>query len=101
MSARDDSGPAFPVTQHNRNSTPAIGFDGTPLPAGAELEYRGMTLRDYFAAKAMASLVASAFTPDGADAMKRTLPDSAQDIPSVISKWSYDMADRMLEARSA
>ena len=46
----------------------------------------GMSLRDYFAAKAMQSLVAD--------------PDDQHNMTKVqIAKWAYAMADRMLEAR--
>jgi hypothetical protein len=52
---------------------------------------RGMTLRDYFAAKAMQGLIASPrVTPDGRDA---TDTDYA--------KCAYLMADAMLKAREA
>ena len=48
----------------------------------------GMTLRDYFAAKAMMALIAH--------------PDSDGDKPpSVFAKTAYVMADAMLKAREA
>ena len=48
----------------------------------------GMTLRDYFAAKAMMALIAH--------------PDSDGDKPpSVFAKTAYVMADAMLKARQA
>jgi len=63
--------PAFPVT----------------LPNGENyeqhLEHDGMTLRDYFAAKAMQGL---ATNPDSWCANK-------------VAEWAYAMADAMLEAR--
>jgi hypothetical protein len=50
---------------------------------------RGMTLRDYFAAKAMQGLIASPRgTPDGSD---------ATDV--YYAKCAYLMADAMLKAR--
>ena len=52
-------------------------------------EYNGMTLRDYFAAKAMQGLIASPRgTPDGSD---------ATDV--YYAKCAYLMADAMLKAR--
>ena len=51
----------------------------------------GMTLRDYFAAKAMQGLIASPRgTPDGRDATD-----------TYYAKCAYLMADAMLKAREA
>jgi hypothetical protein len=51
----------------------------------------GMTLRDYFAAKAMQGLIASPRgTPDGKDATD-----------AYYAKAAYVMADAMLKAREA
>ncbi|HIH6744535.1 TPA: hypothetical protein ACYRWO_000996 [Enterobacter hormaechei] len=62
----NNGGPAFPV-------------------AGSEHNYpiEGMTLRDYFAAKAMQAMI-TANEPQGA-----------------IPGWAYEMADEMLRAREA
>ena len=47
----------------------------------------GMTLRDYFAAKAMQAMI--------------THPDSRDDVDaSVYAKGSYEMADAMMKART-
>ena len=67
MSKKDDGGPAFP-------------FAGE---AGHSLNDSGMTLRDYFAAKAMAALVR----------VTSNIPVTAAD--------AYAMADAMLAAREA
>lgn len=75
MSKIKDGGPAFPG-----------------LHPSAECKYadQGMTLRDYFAAKAMASLIASdRYT--GVVGVNRYEFNTAQ--------LSYAMADAMLEAR--
>jgi hypothetical protein len=68
MSA-DKGGPAFP-------SHGSMG----------EVAHEGMTLRDYFAAKAMQGLLAS-------------LPGDTTLYDSNVAKWSYEMADAMLKAR--
>ncbi len=44
----------------------------------------GMSLRDYFAAKAMQGLMASSADPESME---------------VAAKWSYKLADAMLKAR--
>ena len=68
MSNTNTGGPAFP-------SHGSMG----------EVTHEGMTLRDYFAAKAMASVIAR-----GDDTNR---PGMAE--------WSYAMADAMLKAREA
>lgn len=74
MSTIKDGGPAFPWGEH-----------GTHLG--------GMTLRDYFAAKAMhgqlVSQTAVAFY------------DDSQDDAEGLADWCYQMADAMLAAREA
>ena len=71
MSNTNTGGPAFPFTDWH---------DAPVCP--------GMTLRDYFAAKAMQGLVAGANPEHGIN-----LPGAAE--------WSYNMADAMLKARDA
>lgn len=69
-------GPAFP--------RPAGDYSGTKHGNGAQ---SGMTLRDYFAAKAMhASMTA----------------DPANEVDAEShARWAYEMADAMLKAREA
>ncbi len=66
-----DGGPAFPQIKWERDD------DGNLYPD----EKHGMTLRDYFAAKAM----------------QGTIP--AHDEVQSIAKWAYHVADAMLKAR--
>jgi hypothetical protein len=75
-----NGGPAFP--------TQTIQY--FPDDKNAD-EEKGMTLRDYFAAKAMQGLIASPRgTPNGTDATT-----------SWYAKGAYLMADAMLKAREA
>jgi hypothetical protein len=64
MSDINTGGPAFPVEQHDKD---------------------GMTLRDYFAAKAMQGLLASDVNAER----------------HIFAAQAYAMADAMLEARQA
>ena len=68
-------GLAFPATVEleNPGGTPSTAF------------FLGMTLRDYFAAKAMQAWVSRG-------------DDSGE---NGIAKWAYEMADAMLKARDA
>jgi len=64
---KETGGPAFPVDANEHGFPPHLG----------------MTLRDYFAAKAMQGQIATDW-----------------DVPrEVIAQWCYRMADAMLEAR--
>ena len=62
---------------NNEPAFPNEGFNGWGQPS------QGMTMRDYFAAKAMHGMMGSAWTIK----------------PSEIPKRAYEMADLMLEAR--
>lgn len=72
----DDSGQAFPCYEQGGN--------------GVELTDAGMTMRDYFAAKAMVALCSMNAT--GA----QTIRDNEH-----MAEQAYAMADAMLKARSA
>jgi hypothetical protein len=65
----------------------------TAFPQHAEMvssfyDWQGMSLRDYFAAKAMASII---LDPKALDDMEKT---------DMIATAAYAMADAMLEARN-
>jgi hypothetical protein len=66
---------------------------GPAFPYENRYEHEGMTLRDYFAAKAMQGLIAREST--GAFNFE-TFPDD----PRRVALWAYDVADQMLKARS-
>jgi hypothetical protein len=66
--SNNTGGPAFPV---------AYG--------GGRIE--GMTLRDYFAAKAMQAIIGD--------------PKSKESTPAFVSEWAWKHADAMLKARES
>jgi hypothetical protein len=68
MSEIKTGGPAFPIHWENHNE--------------------GMTLRDYFAAKAMQGNLAS-------------MVEGQEFDPSMGAEWAYKVADAMLKAREA
>ena len=86
----DDGGPAFPLTtpewhEHLSDSGyPATGCDFT----------MGMTLRDYFAAKALPSIVAIA----GAG---QHTPREGMSTDDSMALDAYALADAMMRARAA
>jgi hypothetical protein len=61
-------------------------------PSSTHFSSSGMTLRDYFAAKAMQGLIAREST--GAFNFE-THPDD----PWRVAMWAYDVADQMLKVR--
>ena len=73
-----DGGPAFPCEWDYINSNRAAA--------------NGMTLRDYFAAKAMHQFLHGAVLPVGYDATKEL---------ALLSDRAYETADAMLKAREA
>jgi hypothetical protein len=64
----------------NEPAFPNEGFNGWGEP------FQGMTLRDYFAAKAMQGCISGT-------------PHSVDIEPTELATWCYIMADRMLKAR--
>ncbi len=82
MNMINDGGPAFPQSEAWGSRHPVPG---------------GMTLRDYFAAKAMQSMLLD--TKQFAGCGLGEAPLAA--VPDIIAGWSYLMADAMLKAREA
>jgi hypothetical protein len=79
MNTKDDGGPAFP---HVREWFATDTYK--------ELTGGGMTLRDYFAAKAMQASLHVALDHSRLDMTAKMMADTA-----------YEMADAMLKARSS
>lgn len=79
MSAHEDGGPAFPVP------------GPTELPSNGIITdaYGGMTLRDYFAAHAITTMIYKSEDCDGGWS------------PDTVAAGCYALADAMLAARKA
>ncbi len=77
MSKRETGGPAFPAS-------PVVGSNGDLLRP-ADIGCEGMTLRDYFAAKAMAAIISADHKFEAKD--------------ELVALWAYKQADAMLAAR--
>ena len=75
MSIKNTGGPAFP--------RPAVF---TEVHGLASVEQDGMTLRDYFAAKALQGMLTNQHLYQASDAR-------------MFAKWAYTQADAMLKAR--
>lgn len=74
MTHKHNGGPAFPFGQTDSMSGQLVNGWGS----------EGMTLRDYFAAKAMQGALANPEVKETAEA---------------LSEWAYEIADAMLKAR--
>lgn len=91
MTDRDKGGPAFPFEYHNQTSRHQPGFFGTgDIAPGASQQFAGMTLRDYFAAKALPSIL----SPNPVTGQYALVTDFEE-----CAITAYKMADAMLKAR--
>lgn len=82
----DNSEPAFPVGAND------YAGHGT---------YFGMTLRDYFAAKAMQAGLSTLQSPSAVESIVIRAADLGVEIEQMFAEDSYRVADAMLAARSA
>ena len=80
MSAQDNGGPAFPVREGMLEKTQT-----------------GMSLRDYFAAKAMHAAITS---EDALSIFGQRAKANGLDPVDLVAHSSYAMADAMLKARA-
>jgi hypothetical protein len=80
-----DGGPAFP-SKGKRNRPRSEIYPNATGSEVIEVDYQGMTLRDYFAAKAMQGIMS-----DPIEVQPYTNDELAQ--------WAYQVADAMLKAR--
>jgi hypothetical protein len=78
----------------NQSAFPWMVDDGKTVTGN-----KGMTLRDYFAAKAMQAILPTYNTVDVFD--DQTGDDDDPSFPELIAIDSYLMADAMLKAREA
>jgi len=87
MSDINTGGPAFPHT---------VEYKGAEC--GGVVPHGGMTLRDYFAAKAMQSLIEKVVLRDQATGMPQQVVTEVQE---KIARGAYAYADAMLRAQGA
>lgn len=75
----------------NNTNTGGPAFPGLHPSAECRFKDEGMTLRDYFAAKAMQALITS----------RHTDYENGWYDEAMVAASAYDMADAMLKAREA
>lgn len=94
MTKKDKGGPAFPV---HPDMAAKIGCVNSETDAG-------MTLRDYFAAKALPSVLSSWLETtkdwdDGNELTDFNEPEGFSSLAAAIAEGSYAVADAMMYAR--
>lgn len=87
-----DGGPAFPSAFTNDGDRNVSAPDRSIVPPGFTVPMQGMSLRDYFAAKAMQGAIGTAAAP-------YMTPDKA--CAQAVAAMAYQLADAMLAAREA
>ena len=85
---KETGGPAFP--------TPRLEMNDEGVVTAFAVMADGMTLRDYFAAKAMQSILRGY---DVVNSFEDEEVDDPEGMPNLIAQDAYVMADAMLEAR--
>lgn len=80
----ETGGPAFPTAR--------VTINGLDAQDGIECFGPGLSLRDYFAARAMPVVMQVFWNEPGTH---------ASPIPHIVAKFAYEQADAMLKARSA
>lgn len=84
---KNTGGPVYPSIVSNSTENDMIGFVGEVIKPGHQVQYGGMTVRDYFAAAAMQGVLSNGNTILNEGWMKG------------LAKGAYKIADAMLEAR--
>ena len=93
---KDNGGPAFPRPASDQTERdPANGSNYKWSPKSQE----GMTLRDYFAAKAMQGVVSSIATEDDYRRLSGHASASGLTVSEWIARDAFKQADAMLKAR--
>ncbi|MCM2546166.1 hypothetical protein ACVCII_04180 [Burkholderia glumae] len=84
-----DGGPAFPASRMEEGRSPEVQEVGGYF----EIQYSGMTLRDYFAAKAMGAFC------QGSEGLSAASEEKVREAFDAAARFAYMAADSMLRAR--
>ena len=94
------------MSEQNKNGGPAFPgqwYDFQPCTGDQVVreQWDGMSLRDYFAAKAMAAFIAEPLNKGESSTAWRWTNQLQMSGPDIIAHAAYMMADAMLKAREA
>lgn len=84
--SKNNGGTAFPFSVKNDGAVSVSGFHGDEIRPGTTSHYGGMSLRDYFAAKAVQGMLAA--------------PQIQSSDESMLARDAYTVADAMLAERA-
>jgi len=97
---KDKGGPAFPFEYHNQTNSYQEGFFGLgKIAPGAGQQFAGMSLRDYFAAKAMQALITASCTEENAIFTVFNRIKTEIEMEDWIAYSAYAVADAMLKEK--
>lgn len=85
--------PAFPQSV-------AVTTGESPISSSEFVDGGGMTMRDYFAAKAMQALIRNYTADEDFKAFSKQSDDKGIGVPELIAGMAYENADAMLIERS-
>lgn len=94
--SKNDGGTAFPCRVRNDGVDTVIGFHGDEISPGTTSSYGGMSLRDYFAAKATDEDISEARDDHFISCHSKVL----KVIPLTRAQAKYAYADAMLAERA-
>lgn len=89
--SKNNGGAAFPSSVRNDGPVGIKGFHGEDIDPGTASHYGGMTLRDYFAAKALSGLCAE---------MSKMCLEDIERLARRAPGLAYALADAMLRERA-
>lgn len=89
---KEQGGPAFPSKIENISDKSLTGFNGEDIRPRGFSAYPGMSLRDYFAAKALQGMLSYPGNDQWGDYAKMGF--------GLAAETAYNYADAMIEARA-
>ena len=97
MSNEEHGGPAFPCIEATMT-----GIDSDGVERFDNEAHGGMTLRDYFAAKAMLALITKYGGYEDDTSSPSAVCGFSEDVPHIdaVAKYAYSQADAMLAERN-
>lgn len=90
--SKNNGGVAFPSRLENHSDEEVIGFHGEPLRPKRFSSYPGITIRDYFAAKALNGMLAYPGCDQRGSHHNNNTPEG-------VASMAYEYADAMLKER--
>lgn len=97
MSSKENGGAAFPFSVKNDGAVAVRGFHGDEIGPGTTSHYGGMSLRDYFAAKAMQASIGNEAANER---LKKICADEGIDPFQLTAQGAYLVADAMIAERA-